>query len=83
MNNNTEAVFFKIPVGEAVFEKQWLNLLLKAMQHLNPSNEHYNIIVLIVMLCLLLIVPLHSLIKYRHRFACQRKDEGQHKSTEL
>ena len=86
MSNNTGTVIITLPVSHAVtrnitenLETQWLQMILNAMRHLNLANEHYNVIVLIVMLCLL--VTIRLIIKYRQRFLCAKKNETQHDTT--
>ena len=85
MSNNTGTVIITLPVSHAVtanitenLETRWLQMILKAMRHLNLANEHYNVIVLIVMLCLLVMVAIRLIIKYRQRFLCAKKNETQH-----
>ena len=88
MSNNTGTVFITLPVGRAVvknvtddLETRWLKMILNTMRHLNLPNEHYNVLVLIVMLCLLIMATIRFVIKYRQRFLCQRKNETQHDSA--
>ena len=88
MSNNTGTVFITLPVGRAVvknvtddLETRWLKMILNTMRHLNLPNEHYNVLVLIVMLCLLIMATIRLVIKYRQRFLCQRKNETQHDSA--
>ena len=90
MNNDTDTVIITIPVGDAVvknlsddIEVQWLRILINAMKHINLPKDHSNIIILIVMLCLFVMMTLRFVIKYRHRVLCQRKNEAQHKPTDL
>ena len=83
MDNDTNTVFITIPVGEAVvknvtddLETKWLRVIVNAMQHLNLSNEHYSIIVMILMLCLLALMVMRFVLKKRFHFLCERKNEA-------
>ena len=88
MSNNTGTVFITLPVSHAVtenitdnLETRWLKMILNTVRQLNLTNEHYNVLVLVVMLCLLVTVAIRFVIKNRQRFLCQRKNEDQHNSA--
>ena len=85
MSNNTGTVIITLPVSRAVsrnitdnLEARWLKMILDTVRHLNLANEHYNVLVFIVMLCLILMMAIRFAIKHRQRFLCQRKNESQH-----
>ena len=85
MSNNTGSVFINLAVSEAVtrnitdnLETRWLKMILESMKHLDFPNEHYNIVVLIVVVCLLVMLTIRYVIKYKRRFMCQRRNETQH-----
>ena len=85
MSNNTGSIFIKLAVSDAVtrnitdnLETRWLKMILESMKHLNFPNEHYNIVVLIVVVCLLVMLTIRYVIKYKRRFMCQRRNETQH-----
>ena len=84
MSNRNASVYITLPVSRAVtrnitdhLETRWLKMILESMAHLNLASEYYNIAVLILLLCLVVMLTIRYVIKYRQRIVGQRKNETQ------
>ena len=77
-DNDTDSVFITLPVGKAVvnnitqdFETRWLQMMLNVAQRMNLPNDYYNVLVLVIMLCMLAMMTIRFVLKFR-RFSIRR-----------
>ena len=81
MSNSNLTTYITIPVGEEVtknvtknFESTLFKLMINTLQHL--PKEHYNVAVLILMLCCMMICIVIYIIKCR-RLLCHRTNTAE------
>ena len=86
MHNDTLTII--LPVGNEViknvtnsFESDMLNMMLKAMRHLNLPGNHHNPFMTALILCLVLITAVICIIRYRLRRRCN--NENEHDAAQL
>ena len=79
MYNDTNTIEIVLPVGAAVvknvtqnFETHLFNMLLHTFQHMNVPGRQYNILTIVLILCLTLMIAVLYLAKHRHRFLRRR-----------
>ena len=85
MSVTTGSIFITLDVDDAVtknitnnLETRWLKMILTSMKHLNLTADHYNIVVLVLLLCLFVMLTIRYALKYKRHFMRQRRNETQH-----
>ena len=85
MRNNNGSVFITLAVADDVtknitnnLETRWLQMILFSMKHLKVAGDYYNIVVLVLVLCMFAMLTIRYALKYRRHFMRQRRNETQH-----